>query len=429
MLDSCRADRLGTLGYPRATTPRIDRLAADPEATVFARHFAQAPHTKASTASLFTSLYPFEHGVYVEDLLTEIALAPGRFRDRGLPESAATLAEGFRGAGYRTLAAVAIGHLSPASGFAQGFDRYLTAERSTGDLAYLDAALDFLAESTSPAFVYLHLRACHNPFPASRRDAGFLRELAGEVDERRLLGALDVGSLEFKLALRSGAATLDERQRDYLSAVYDSTLRRVDEEYVGHAVDRLRREGLYDRTLLVLSADHGEELLEHGGYAHGHAVWNEIVHVPLVVKFARGGRPPGLPARVERVTETIDLFPALLGAVGAPAPARISGRDLFAGAEVEPLAFAQAPGSWTVVRMPWKVVVDEAARRARLFDLARDPGERADLARERPEKLRELVRVGLELLERAPPRDPAAVSDEALSAETIENLRSLGYLQ
>ncbi len=431
MLDSCRADKLGVYGFERPTTPRIDALAADPDAVVFRWHFTQAPHTKASTASLFTGTYPFQHGVIADDLISELKLNKKRYRGRVVAASYETLAERFSAGGYRTFADPSIGHLSADQGFAQGVERFLAPDRKTFDPEHLERTLDYLAESPAPAFAYLHLRACHGPFGPAGRDADYLAQFASELDEARLIAkGIDVGENKLKLAIRAGKIRLTSEEERYVHTIYESVLRRVDALLVGGLVDGLRRRQLYDRTLLVLSADHGDELYDHGGYAHGHAVWNEIVHVPLVVKFPRGARPERLPARVERVSQTIDLYPGLLRQAGIAVPPHPPARDLFDPDLRAGISYSQAPGSWAVVEFPWKIVVQEAERRALLFDLEADVGEEHDLAPSHPEEVRRLVRLG-EGLQKMLPRKSAAESEAEveMSAETIEQLRSLGYIQ
>lgn len=178
-----------------------------------------------------------------------------------------------------------------------------------------------------------------------------------------------------------------------------------------------------------MTADHGEELSEHGGYAHGATVWNEVVHVPLLVKFPRGARP-ALPRRVTRVTQAIDLYPGLLGAAGIAAPPGLAGRDLFDPAAPPAIAFTQAPGSWALIDWPLKAVVFTDPPRAALFDLVADPLEQRDLAATRRRELTRLVNLG-EGLQRVLPRLGAttAEGEVTLDAETLEQLKSLGYLQ
>lgn len=428
MLDSCRADKFGALGGSAGTTPRFDELARDSDALLFPWHFAQAPHTKASTASLFSGTLPFQHGVIVDDLLAELELRSGRYREMSLSPSFSTLAEALQAAGWATFAAVRIGHLTEKAGFAQGFDRFVQAVEKLSDRRSIESALEFLEGSARPGFAYVHVRACHNPFPDESRDAELDALLKARFDEVAFERAgIDPGSVEFKPRVRSGALKLSSEQVAYLHAVYEAVLHRVDDRLVGWTVGELRRRGLYDRTLLAFSADHGEELLDHGGYAHGHSVWNEVTHVPLLVKLPRGSQRPDM--RGKPPTQAIDWMPSLLRFLGLTPPAGSSSADLFgSGARAERI-FLQAPGSWAIVEWPWKLVVStQAEGAARLFDLAIDPDEQHDLSSREPGRTRALLAAGRQLQRDLPRVRPSTLPPGTRSEQEIEELRSLGYL-
>jgi arylsulfatase A-like enzyme len=432
VLDACRADKFGAYGFERPTTPEFDALAAEPDSALFLKQFSQAPHTRASTASLFTGVYPFQHGVFNEDDLTPKLKDGGRYRGRVVAEAYDTLAERFSAGGYRTLATTSNPVIAGRFGYSQGFDEYRDPGKSVPtDEELIDQAVEFLAGASRPGFVYVHVTGCHNPIEPERRDAEYLARFGGEFDAAALVKrGLDPASPKLKFVLRKQRQKLEPAAVGYLHLVYESLVRHIDRTVVARLVAGLRRSDLYDRTLVVITSDHGDELLEHGDYTHGRSVWNEVLQVPLVVKFPKAGKPARLPARVERVTQTVDLYPALLRAAGLEVGEGISGHDLFDPDAQRELAYAQAPGVWTLIEFPSKVIVSERARRARLFDLAADPRERADQAQERPDELRRLVRVGEGLRELLPKVGAAqAESELTLDPETIEQLRSLGYIQ
>ncbi len=432
-LDACRADKVSAYGFDRPTTPALDALAADPDGVLYEWELVQAPHTKASTASLFSGVYVFQHGVFTRDDLTKVLATGGHYGGRTLAEAYPTLAETFKSGGYRTYAHPRIGHLTAKAGFAQGFDEYLDPARHRNqwrEEAYVDAVVKFLSASTQPGFAYIHVIGCHNAFPPIKRDPDYMRRYGAGFDQEALAArGIDPGKRAFKWAIRTGRLKLDPEAVRFVHTVYESVLNRVDRVVVARAVDALRRAGLYDRTLLVVSADHGEELYDHGSYAHGHAVWNEVIHVPLIVKFPRGGRPAGLPHRVSRVTQSIDLYPGLVGYAGIRAPDGIAGHDLFDPAARPEIALSEAPGSWALVEFPLKAIVYTEKHRAALYDLTADPHELHDLAAARPDDLRRLVHLG-EGMMKVMPRVGASqpMTDQKLDAETIRQLRSLGYI-
>jgi arylsulfatase A-like enzyme len=437
VLDACRADKFGAYGFARPTTPEFDVLAGEDDSVLFGWQISQAPHTRASTASLFSGVYPFQHGVFNEDDLTSELKGGDRYRSRKLAAGYQTLAESFSAGGYRTLAEIANPVIPASDGFGQGFDRYEDPQKGAkqsappSDTELVDRGVAFLAEAPSPAFAYVHTSGCHSPTPKETRDPDYFARYGGDLDEGALNGAgVDPGRPRFKFAVRDGKLKLDPTAVAYIETVYEAVLRKVDREIVARTVAALRKAGLYDRTLLAVTADHGEELYDHGGVAHGRTVWNEVLHIPLVVKFPKGARPARLPSRVERVTQTIDLYPGLLRAVGLTPSPGFAGHDLFDPEAKKELAYSQSPGGWALMDFPMKVVIAERQKKAQLFDLERDLAERHDLSAEKSDVLRRLVRIG-EGLRKVLPKLGAAEpeSELALDPETIEQLRSLGYIQ
>jgi arylsulfatase A-like enzyme len=434
VLDACRADKFGAYGFERPTSPAFDALAAEPDSVLFRWQISQAPHTRASTASLFTGVYPFQHGVSTADDLTAELESRGTFRGRRITERYETLAERFTAGGYRTVGYLANPIIPARDGFAQGFGGYFGPTRNEtpeSDSALVDHGVAFLAEAASPAFAYVHTTGCHSPLLAGKRDEEYFTRYGTPFDVRALVKAgLDPGTRRFKFAIRSKRLKLDAAAIDYLNTVYESVVRKADRENVTRVVEGLRKAGIYDRTLLVVTADHGDELYDHGNIEHGRTLWNEVLHVPLVVKFPRGRKPSRLLAAVERVTQSIDLNPGILKAVGLePAPG-IAGHDLFDPDAKREVAYSQAPGLWSLVDFPQKVVVFEKQKRAGIYDFVADPHEQSNLAASRSAELRRLVRLG-EGLRQALPKLGATEpeSDLPLDAETIEQLRSLGYIQ
>jgi arylsulfatase A-like enzyme len=197
-------------------------------------------------------------------------------------------------------------------------------------------------------------------------------------------------------------------------------------------LEGLARKGLYDDTLIVLTADHGQELLEHGGYTHSHALWEVIIHVPFIVKFPKGDRPEALGPRRHGLSRAIDLYPALLAAAGIEVPAGLPGVDIFSAEEVDwALAERFSAGAEVdraVVRDSMKMIrrVDKPPA---LFDLSQDPDELNDIAVDQPAVITEID----EMISRFIAEHPIRLQDidssaPQLSEEQIEALRSLGYL-
>jgi arylsulfatase A-like enzyme len=443
VVDALRADHLSCYGHPRPTSPSIDALAA--RGTRFAQAVSPAPWTLPAMATLWTGLLPSVHGAMrASDMHAWIEGRPNFRPTSVLDDSRTTLAEVLRAHGVATAAFVAGSYPSAVFGMNQGFETFV--DRGLfGPRMQVEALWSWLDATPHPRFfAYLHVMSVHSPYEPPTPD---LRAMppgeqgaavsAALVEERRRWTELAFDP-EYAGAIDGSWQTLQQIKRlglppppdlAHLVALYDQGIRYTD-HWIGELAAGLEARGLAGTTLLIITADHGEELGDHGGIAHGRTVWNEVLHIPLAVKFPKGGRPAALPARIERVTQTIDLYPGLLRAAGLEPGPGIAGHDPFAPAARQEIAFAQAPGIWSLLDFPLKVVVFEKKRRAALFDLVADRGEKVDLAAARGDELRRLVRLG-EGLQKVLPKLGAAEpeSDLALDPEMVEQLRSLGYIQ
>jgi arylsulfatase A-like enzyme len=398
-MDTTRADRLGCYGYGAAETPVIDGLAR--EAVRYEHCYAPVPLTLPSHATLFTGLLPPRHGIRMNG------------RD-ALPEEALTLAEVLRAEGYATGAVVGAFVLDGQFGLAQGFEmyddaipeegkagRFQYAERNAG--AVTDAALAWWQgreEQDRPAFLWVHYFDPHGPYAAPGFDPAFPRQ-----------------------------------------EPYDAEVSYVDKE-LGRLLRVLDEERSGEKPLLVLTADHGEGLGQHGELSHGLFVYNSTLHVPLLVRFPDGRY--GGESRRARVG-LADLMPSLLGWMGIEADEDRAGG--FDGAELpltegEDEARVEEPqpvyfeNRYVTAKFGWSglagVIVGDRkwieAPRPELYDLVEDAHEERNLYGEkegRSEVLRgELARVR-DRMEAAPafPRDEAAQTDRLM-----RGLRSLGYV-
>jgi arylsulfatase A-like enzyme len=350
-VDTLRADHLPLYGYSRDTAPELTRFAQD--AVVFDQAIAAAPWTKPSVASLFTSLLPREHGCVL--FRTPLGL--------GL----VTLAERLREAGYGTGAVVANPQVGAAEmHFDQGFDHFDGASpgRPAGEL--VDAALSFLdARRGLPTLLYVHTMDTHQPYrPPSPFDRRFPPFPVPGRDASRETDA-------------------DPADRDRVIGQYDGALAYGDQEF-GRFVRGLRERGLYEQATIVFVADHGEAFLDHGLWDHGNSLFDELVRVPLVLKYP-GRREAG--RRVARQVQLVDVLPTLLKDLGLPVPAGIAGRpleeSLHATGPERPAVFETkffdhvAYGARTSEAK--YVRVFEPGSAELLFDLRRDPGEKQAL--------------------------------------------------
>lgn len=432
LVDTLRPDYLGAYGFAGDVSPRLDALAR--ESVLFERAFAQAPWTKPSIASLFTSLHPETHRVLSHD---------GRYGDASgaapttdaLADEATTLAESLHAAGYATAAFVANPWLLAEHGFGQGFDVYRGADGMPMPAhRLLRLARDWLAERDPqrPFFLYLHFMDVHGPYRAPKADYEAVRR-SPALGPSRPLSEAERARLKAYLMRARWTKSGDARDVREWRARYAAGVRVFDRQ-LGRFLAELRQNGVLDHALVVVTADHGEELADHGGWDHGHGLDDHQLHVPLLVRLpggALGGR------RVGDVVSLVDVMPTLLAWAGAPLPAAAQGRDLsplMRGDEAEERPSFAGGVKWnpelrSVRTSGWKLIEDGRAGTARLFDLTRDPEERTDVAAAHSEVA---ARLAGELAEHrrklaaAPSLAPRKVE---VSGEMEKRLEALGYAQ
>ncbi|HET6304872.1 MAG TPA: sulfatase [Myxococcota bacterium] len=430
-IDSLRPDHLGSYGYARDTSPTIDALGA--AGARFTTATSTTSWTLPAHAALFTGLHDATHGLSSDGLR--------------LAEEHLTLAEVLRGAGWRTAGFFGGPYLHPAFGLAQGFDFYQScmtrladdvpegelraqalggAETAHADVTgprLLEEAERWLATlDEAPFFLFLHLWDVHYdyippPGYAERFDPDYTGTLTG------------AGMLHDP-ALRAG---MDPRDLAHLVALYDGEIRYTD-EVLGKVLDGLDRRGRLANALVVVTADHGEEFFEHGGKGHRRTLFEEVVRVPLVVRW---------PGRVEagRVVEDpvrlVDVMPTLLALAGVELPVAVQGRDL--GPLLRGETLPEAPALLELrrprrhlraLRTAERKLVSDARGRSLLFDLVRDPREA------HPLRAREVVAEARRELDRTLEaalgfRDGLASRGAVgtpLDREMRERLEALGYL-
>ncbi len=410
--DTLRRDHLGHYGYRRDTSPQLDRLAR--ESRVFLNAFAQAPSTKPSVASLFTSRYPSQHGT----LYNRSSLSRRHF----------TLAEILRQRGYRTAGFYENPVVSEVFGFAQGFASWTADDRryraTSQAMEPFDEAIDAWIErdARTPFFLYVHYIDPHSPY---RAPAGFDRFFDPDYD----------GDVDGDLSPWADVTRFreDPRALEHLASLYDDEIRYVDSRF-GRLIGTLRRLGRLDDTVVVFLSDHGEAFMEHGHLFHSQSVYAELIDIPLLVRYP-GALPPG---EDRRPVSHVDLLPTLLGLLDVDnGPAVPAGRDLLrevAAEQARDLVLVEhlRGHGWgrrqrALIRGPWKLVHSLDEDRFELFHRPSDPGDHRDLARDRADVARELI---AELLRReATLEADHAAGTVDLDARTREKLRSLGYVR
>lgn len=430
-VDTLRQDRVGTYGrIERRLTPNLDRLAE--ESVRFTNAFSVSSFTPPSHASLFTGLYPSTHG------LTDW--------DHVLPEVVTSLAEAFLEHRITTHAFINLPTLSQMAldqGFwtVKDYPRERVARIPKEQLAArvheifatagetVDAILASL-DTRRPGeetFDWIHLYDVHRPYARS----GDWKNHFG-ASSRPEIGDREIHyNLTPEQIARQGLTEGDLR---HIADRYDAGILPVDEA-LGRLFRELRRRGLWDRTLIVLTADHGEALLERREervFTHDPFLYDEVIRVPLLMKWPRGTIPPGTS---EDLVSLVDVMPTILEAEAIPLPAATEGVSLLPrllGSAGPPrstvLAEVNTP-KWAdqlaIRNLRWKLVLDRRRGTCALFDLREDPGEHRPLRCEDSQAGTTLRR----LLETWAERDLAGSHESfrGLSEDERQRLESLGY--
>ncbi len=430
VLDAARADHVGCYGYPRETTPNIDRLAR--ESVLFKNDFTQYVSTKPSTASLFTGQYADTHLAY---------------ENRELPEGTFTLARGLKKAGYRTVMFSSNPNASPKTGlgldFQKVFDQSDVAplvenwEQFTNPepmLAHIRGWID--KNKKKRFFAYIHFDPPHKPYLQPEE---MTKLFAGKTPPN-----FKPGRFAFPVEDREEIRISVRPPLPEWINLYDANLRFADWA-VGELEQALREAGAFDRTLLIITADHGEAFGEHGYMWHERAVYDELVHVPLLMRFP-GAKKTG---EVEALTQTVDLLPTVFDLLGAPYPEDVQGKSLLpliAGTEKELHQYVVArsdgkPPSYLMRSQEWALMLWGNGKWRALYDLKADPGQRQNVVAEHPEVASELVAAFRQFAagQRRPPMEfvepgvkagplPKA-SERKLTEETKRELKALGYVK
>jgi len=421
VVDTLRRDHLGIYGYPRATSPHLDLLADD--AAVFARCLAPSSWTQPSTVSLLTGLYPARHGAHsYQEVDPAIRFLAEELHDRGYATG------GFSGNP----------NASPLFGMDQGFDHYWfpgnDLAREYPDITEILAqARAWLAEPRSgPFFLYLHLMNVHGPYlaPPEYRERFLPEEWSDFPFRNPLWSAIMVDGEVARRAEVTPAQVAD------LTARYDGAIAYTDEE-LGLFFDELAADGTLDRSLLVVTADHGEELFDHGGFGHGWTLEPELLDVPLIVRPPGGGRHQiHDPVSLVDVPATV-LDTVLAGAGGMPAFGDgTSLLPLLAGGSLpERPLFSQVKreqnAAFSLQLWPLRLVqidFDYASKepRTELYQLEADPAGRENRAADKPDLVRELAATATALRARME-EDRFAARPVELDDAWRQRLGALGY--
>jgi len=437
-VDTLRADALSSYGGTATSTPNMDSLAKD--GTLFKNAYSAAPWTLPSFSSMMTGVSPTVHKTIASDSV--------------LPEKFKTIAEYLRDSGYYTAAIGDNFYLHPEFNMDQGFLEYnfyprrqmivdsfgatlikscfpraMNPYASTGELT--DLAIDWIGKNRdSDFFLWVHYYDPHLPYTPP---AEFISK-----------DAVPDGSIGYKLenasAIRDGHFAPDASQRKWIKELYDAEVRYVDAN-LGRLLDAFKENSLYKSSLIILTSDHGEEFWEHDGFEHGHSLYNELIHVPLIVKLP--GKHSG--QIVEEEVSTQSLMPTVLELIRIPNESGAAAAESLAPLLTDsPSSFAEEPLVSTgllyyedregVIFQGSKYIESFVTGHGELYDLKTDPGEQSplDLSRNRLKSdqaknimfnhNRESEMLSKEL-------GVSNTEKATLDKEKIEKLKALNYIQ
>lgn len=426
-VDTLRADRVSLLSaseHKRDLTPNAREMLAA-RGTVFTSAISQAPWTLPAFASIFTGLYPEQHGA---DQLTG-RLAPDQI----------TLAELLREQGFYTGGVVSGEFVSSEVGMDQGFASFDESQVAGGlgitSWQVSERALRFLgAHAQRPFFLFLHYFDPHMPY----RDQPDFHFADSYTDWLRA----EAEAADQWMLFHAKKHMLGPSEREFIRDLYDEEVAYTDAQ-IGRVLRFLDEAGLWESTLVVFVADHGEEFFEHGSFGHANTVYQECIHVPLAVVDPMGEAP----AAFTRPVETRWLFRTVLDFLGMEPPEdradmpslateRVSGsREHLVRSSTHPAQHLtdEATGTGAYVWLSclvderWKLIVDHYLGRSMLFDLATDVGEQKDQLGRRAEVGARLSAV-LRRVDSAVAIGASHQSVAAPSEEHLRRLRDLGYL-
>ena len=378
-INSLRADHLTCYGHFNLTSPVIDAVAG--EGVLFKKAIAPSPWTLPSHMSMLSSLAPRQHQVTNDDT---------KLRDETV-----LLSEVLADAGYATAGFVSGPYVKAIYGFSRGFDLYddFSAVRRLGRPEQTIITSPILLEKTSewfdswdrdgrekPFFMFLHMFDVHYDYnPPAPYKMMFDPDYKGPVTGIEMLFA------------KHFRGKIDPRNVEHLAALYDAEIRFTD-FHLGEILKVLRNLGVYDNTILVVTADHGEEFFEHGWMSHRRTLYDESIHVPLIMRY-----PPGIPAGVvvEQMVRTVDVAPTILSLAQIPKPENFGASSLKAphaerdltglirGGTWEDspplLSFGQLHGGLSSVRSENLKLIQRDKGAAEFYDLVKDPREQSRL--------------------------------------------------
>jgi len=417
-LTALRADHLKSYGYRLNTAPHIDKFSR--HAVVFEHAITQSNWTLPAQSAIFTSKYVHSHGIYE--------------RDRKLSAQELTLAEILKIYGYTTAAFVGGLDMVKTYGLDQGFDLY--DDDTNG--APVGSFRDIIPKATSWVkknkdkrfFLFLQGYDIHPPFNkpepfCSMYDPNYNGVLSGLSIDYRLLKNIVGDAMQYN----GKSIKLTPADLRHVIALYDGSISYAD-SYIGQLLNEIEKLQLADKTLIIITAEHGEELSDHGSFdrfGQGN-LYDEVVRVPLIIKYP-GSKSGNM--RIKEQIQMIDIVPTVLGLLRIPINPEIQGVNLaplFTGGHVNFTQFAYAEASpikWAIRTSNWKLIANSG--KYELYDLKHDVAEKNNLADQQSDRVYELVQKLLDWRKQTQADTGHDITKIEITDEMKKKLQAAGY--
>jgi arylsulfatase len=413
-VDTLRADHLGCYGYNRNTSPNVDKFAKD--SLLFEKSFSHAPVTSSSFSSILSGFMPHETSVY---------------RNNALPSDINTVTEFLKNEGYKTVAVVSNFVLRKTRGFEQGFDIYndkmmdeelvrLRPER-LAEQTTVDAVAYLKKYYKNKFFMWIHYQDPHGPYTPKPPFNNQFRN-----DSEKSLTLKFSSTPDLKGGIPSYQMLGENRDFNYYVSQYDGEILYFDTHFKT-LIETLKELNVYDNSLIIFTADHGEGMGEHDYYfTHGETLFNTCLHVPLIVKYKKETF-----GRRKDFVQSADIVPTILEVVGIDTDLNLRGRNLLSKSPDERNIFSETEDSYSIIADKTKSIYRGSDKKYLVFDLRNDFDEGNDIMthinsresvkylKENLEYMRNENMLGIEVVNKT----------RAATDEEKEKLKALGYIQ
>ncbi len=422
LIDALRADSLGAYGYQRKVSPFMDKIAQ--QGVLFLNCYSSSSWTRPSVPSLLTSLYPPAHGV--SDYIFH------------LPDSVETLAETLRSNGYLTAMMTDNPHVGSTANMQQGFD-FLLEQPAISGLFRIREKDVWLAHNSSallnekvfpwlehhqqmPFFLFIHNMDVHAPYiPPPPFDKIFDSNYEGNIN----------GTFDKEKGFKQAKTPEDI---NHVKALYDSEIRNVD-EYLRRMMIKVKNLQIDKRTFLIITADHGEEFLDHHGWNHGRTLFNELLKIPLILYYS--DNLPGS-KRIGDPVSIVDIMPTILDVLNIECNSYAEGESLLhiikGNRRRNEYIFSSYKRRFiSVIDFPWKLMLDLKTPHVELYNLQDDPKEKRNLFKQKSDLVRKYSDIIMKWWEKQGKilmffRNKSIQKIE-IKPEELEALKALGYIQ